>query len=924
MNTTTISKLPKQGDIPDYSVSPVLAYYNSSIYVLYSNITVDANTSQATKLHRYNMNKSSWEFIAEFSKLKIYSGCLIEHHLFFNTDSNLYRLDLITYRLLKLGGSSNLTTYAIACSQNEIYAYSSSIKSTNLLVEFDLNNDRTNFSIISYNDFSYPKVRLSHSLNQINNQLYLFGGENKGKFFGDIWIYNPQLSSWTAGISQGASPTGRSNHAAASCGNLLLIWGGEDVSGYLSDMYLYNTLQAIWTEIIPSSNTLPSDRAGACAVYDINLAYIFGGITTYGVSGELWKFDFSSNMYTLVSKYQNSGVSYPNCQLNHNIFSSLCGSDNNGNVFSYHLAFDLVSNTWTSTHLPNCYIQGVDLYMENYTINFGGRYFNKNSSNLFNIQNGNITKSFSLDYNVYNSGFVLLGSVIYFLYGGSGTVYGNLDYNTGSIVFGTIDMAYISTLFNKTLLCSPGFYSYNFRCYPCPAGTYSSNLGNCTKCGLGTYNTQTGSTSFYQCFPCPYGTFTNQLGSSVCLNCPAGYVCEIGAYNPRPFSYIKSPTSIQPSNYFDPDYSSTLLKLQIFLGAFFGILILVIYGLARHKIKIFDIYNDKHTYKYGDAVILKETVLGGLFSLFFFCLSLVIIANILIQYSLENTTESKALQPLPILQLEVDSFLADIKIVVTFNAYGDSCSQDDQCSPGIYFQVSDFKITGNYSFKCELVEIACVITFMCLDCEITSGSSVYFYLNELLSHASSITVNLTSDSSIPGFISSETANVSADENQLFIGLTPTKFYFSLTPSLFVSSVLGYTKNTGYHVLVDSIPIPGSQYTIPDSQAIRLLGVVVYLSQSSSGLYTLRYPTQNFTMVLSGVLGAVSGLMQALAFIMRKLENRVNNFYQGQKNKSNFLGIKKKRTNLINELKTEPNRIEFKEVAKKDSTCMIKF
>jgi Galactose oxidase, central domain/Tyrosine-protein kinase ephrin type A/B receptor-like/Kelch motif len=910
LNSGSISQLPNQGNQTDNSISAQLLYYNDYMYLIYNKIFGDKHLV----LYRYSLSNYSWEYVTELGEFNHKLACLIDYYIIFTVDdfdtneSKLYSFDLTNYTIVYMGVFYNQLDYCIACTEDKVFVFGGSYENTNLLVELTLNKDKSNFSSLSYKDFTYPNPRTCHSLTQINNYLYLFGGQNEKNYFNDLWVYNTLAGSWATAVTNGNGPIERSSHAAASYGNVLLIWGGESASGYLSDMYMYSSLTEIWTQITPNSESSPSNRKGACMVFEMPFAYIFGGTTAYGISNELWKYDFSYNKYTLISKYNDSGVSYSNCQFEYNIFYSFCGSGKGGHVFYWYLEFNLTSNTWKSIDSPDCLTQGINIKLGYYFIDFGGRIDNGYALNYLKFQTNYTSQSFEISYAPYNTGFAYLGSILYFLYGGCSGIYDNLDYNRGNAIFGSIDINQISkSISNVTLVCSPGYYFFNSTCLPCETGSYSSDFGsyNCKKCGKGTYNNQIAATSVTQCYPCPYKTFSNQVGATLCLICPSGSVCDIGSQKPKPVTYANSIVSIQPSNYVSSDHSEFYLGFQLFFGLFSVVIIILFIFFARHKLQMFDIFDSSHAYELGETITLKKTKIGGIFTLFFFSLALVISVTILLQYNLNNTQETKVLQPLPVLEMEVSNFKATLQMLISFDGYGDSCVVDSKCSPQISFEFFDFKTLGIFSYSCSLVAGSCIIDFNCFGCEISSQSYAVFFLNEKFSYASSISVNVSSTSSIPNSISGVTSSISTKNHQLFIGTIPTEFYFILIPSLFTSSISSnIIKSTGYHVLVDTLPIPGSQYSIQSIQGISLLNIKIYLTQSSSGLYTTRYLSQSFILILSGLLGSITGIMGGMGFFMRLVEGNLKNYIKNKRRRIGYLEIKNKRLILMDSLVRE--------------------
>lgn len=96
--------------------------------------------------------------------------------------------------------------------------------------------------------------------------------------------------------------------------------------------------------------------------------------------------------------------------------------------------------------------------------------------------------------------------------------------------------------------CSPGHYcpegSWSPTTYPCPAGTYSNEIGltsedECLPCPEGSYCGE----GFTVPVLCPVGTYSNVTntigmgpsnneGERNCMECPAGYYCQLGSKNP--------------------------------------------------------------------------------------------------------------------------------------------------------------------------------------------------------------------------------------------------------------------------------------------------------------------------------------------------------------------------------------------------------
>jgi hypothetical protein len=149
-----------------------------------------------------------------------------------------------------------------------------------------------------------------------------------------------------------------------------------------------------------------------------------------------------------------------------------------------------------------------------------------------------------------------------------------------------------------------------------------------------------------------------------------------------------------------------------------------------------------------------------------------------ISCTIVSADKNSQLEILNILEQPGNTFKSDIQISISLNGYGDFCNLDRE-SKLLSINYTNFKTLDSYSYSYRLVEGSCTINLYYFGCEVNSQSSISILLKEKFSYASSISVNVSSTSSIPDSISSETVFVTAKNNSLFIGFSPTKFYFTL-------------------------------------------------------------------------------------------------------------------------------------------------
>ena len=780
---------------------------------------------------------------------------------------------------------------------------------TNTLSVLYITDDYKIEDLLEISNSISPSPRLSHSMTQINYKLFMFGGYEHDNYYDDLWVYDTVKLEWTFMSTTGSSPTPRAYHGAASTGDALLIWGGEGNSGLLNDFFIYNSLTSDWSEIIPSSNTLPSNKKGACMAINIPFVYIFGGETPFEGSNELWQYSFLTNLFSIVS-YYDTQLAYATCQYSVDSILIFCGYIIKGNILNDLVVYNFTENDWRTLPLSiTCGIQGIIIFLEGIYLGYGGRHYKLSGSYQLSIISGSETYTETEVLAPFCVGFGYIQSKLYFFSGGINTLSGDINLQLGKETFAYIDVKELSEKYNFYLMCSPGSYLLNNDCILCPPGTYAETYGNtyCTLCGPGKANPQFGSTSPKQCYPCSAGYFNEKYGAAACLACPSGYDCPVGTYSLQNITSTIVPSTIQPLNYSPPNYSNLINNFQTYFMVSMFILLLIsfLFPCTTQKIEKLDLFQFNHNYDLNVPLYLSKNKLGGCFSMIFLVISLTLVMTTTLTFSLINIAELKVLQPLTVLENEVDNFYADIVVTVEFEHFGDICEANNECDSGVNITGVGFDIL-NGQYKCKQEADTCILTFICNHCAIGSTSYVELTLRELYGYASSINVNVSSTSSIPDSNSSVFSSISAAENSVFIGYGYTTFYFELTPSLFISLVSDFKSNvTGYHVNEASSPSAGSEAFIQNLASACNLGVIVQLSKSNSGLYTERYPIQTFLIVISAILGSVMGILGGTGFLMSFLE----------KNYLQYIRMKKKKKSIE---KCKFDRQRFKDILQNDT------
>jgi hypothetical protein len=924
--------LPQNGSPPIISESPLLEVYENAFYVAagYSGLNLDPGG-----FFMYDLGRMEWVNITTNNSAATYpSMSLLMPYIYDNyfymvfgwlnvnaSDSNIiYRVPLNTstydWEIFVQDNTYMRDSYSMAIVNESAYIFggyiSSSLLYTNELLVLSMSNG--SISSVTLN-LLVPPVRYSESFSMINGQLCMFGGVDSGNIMSDLWSYDPELSVWTSLPLNGSPPSGRFGHAADSEGLALAVWGGQSANGLENDLYIMNAKSNYWTLLQPQTSEQPEPAIGACLVLAIPYIYIFGGVKSSSVSGELWQFSIFNLTYTKLSTNKNYNVAYATCYLKDNVFYIMNGYGDAGYPFGEISGFDLGTGKWTDFYTPpldnpselvNNTAQGLQIMLNNSFIRIGGQSWGLNLFPVVTITNssGLFYLSNSAHY-IYSSGFVYYKSSL-FSFGGGGTLGETMLATVASTDFFEIDLITLCENGACDVLCSPGTYMDSGACVKCQPGTYAEGLGNteCQLCPPGTMNPYSAATSPRQCLPCPAQTFSNTTGAAVCLACIAGYQCPVGSREPLNPLLKSFDSSQQPPLYSGTD-NGTIFYYQLavgMLGLIVTGLVLAIYRL-RNKLESLDLFSASHNYELRVPIVMDNTQIGGFFSVIFYFLAFIIIGTTIIGYQMTNIAESKALVPKVVMESQVSAYVASLLTITnTFLRYGDQCVINNLCSPSITFAHNSFDCDSAFITCSYTYDRSCIVTFTCKNAILYTGANLQLTLFESASFATGITVNVTSSSSIPGYTSSIFMVLNADANYVFVGVSPSVFYFSMTPSLFHSQSSNWpAQETGYHVSKEKAPDSGSAYLSDDLVIVGQLKLTVNLIENITVLYTVRSLVQSFMLLLSSLIGSYFGIMGAVGGVMRVVEGNLIKRRKRMEKVRNFNTLKENRERIENQI-----------------------
>lgn len=684
-----------------------------------------------------------------------------------------------------------------------------------------------------------------------------------------------------------------------SLGYSLYVFGGESNSGLTNNLDQLDMLNYVWNRISPVTQT-PSNRKYPCVCGYSQFIYIYGGITELGWNDELWVYNIKSFSYTLLSQNSLLGpgkVRVYSCIVNTIednltiIFPSI--RDQLGIVSFY----DIKTNGWkvpvSVTGVPVLLTIFYLIQIKNQEYLLIGYEYREKISSL-HVANATISYSkITISYLTYFEYFSIDSAIL---------ILGNQLVEFGGILakmYSATDTIPINILFNFTGLgldlCSAGYY-LNKSCIPCPAGYYSSFLygDKCLPCPPGTFNPYVGASSVLMCLNCQYGTYSLEEGSSVCLECPSSYYCPVGSSAPQiSLDTVSSDASIQP--YYQ--LGNPLLISQI---SFYAIILVILINLARlitfllfpnlkKNIKRFDLFKNSHKSINGHDMKIKKTIVGGFFSMIAYTICLYLIITASSSFILSNVSETKTEVPFAI-QDNVD-VTGNIRIEVFLKDYKGNCTDYyGDCVGGINITQSLYNYQ-KLDIVCEKLTTGCKIYIICTGCEFFFSSSIVFVLSEVKSYTSQINVNITSDSSIPGYTSSvNSIIVPAETNSMLCGVNPSVFYYSITRSIFTYNS---DTSTGFHIVNAKPNEKGSEIDYQEVFSAGSLSLIIDIQVSDNILVTQR--TDN-TSIFTFLLTAVSTCLGALSlskFAMHLFEFPYENYKFKIKNLKKLKSISEK-------------------------------
>ncbi|KAJ7538156.1 hypothetical protein O6H91_11G036400 [Diphasiastrum complanatum] len=169
-----------------------------------------------------------------------------------------------------------------------------------------------------------PAPRESHSATLVGDKrIVIFGGsgEGDGNHLNDLHILHLDNMEWTSPQVKGKLPTCRDSHTAVAIGNQLFVYGGDCRDRYLGELDILDLQTLTWIKLEMADGIQPGVRAGHAAVTLDNKMYIFGGVGDRAYYNDVWMLDVDSRVWTLLD------VVGPNPQGRFSHVAVLAGND---------------------------------------------------------------------------------------------------------------------------------------------------------------------------------------------------------------------------------------------------------------------------------------------------------------------------------------------------------------------------------------------------------------------------------------------------------------------------------------------------------------------------------------------------------------------------------------------------------------------
>ena len=175
-------------------------------------------------------------------------------------------------------------------------------------------------------------------------QLFSFGGQLGNDYSNELWSFSFCTYTWKKiGLGTQIIPSPRILPVFVGANDILLLFGGQTITGGNGEMWTYNVTTMLWS-LVTQQGAVPNARTNvAFTIVGNSTLYIYGGDTYVGTDNSLYKLDISSLVWTLIPTRNTPSVR-SGCQIIYyeNAIYMWGGSVNDTNMYR----LELTGDTW--------------------------------------------------------------------------------------------------------------------------------------------------------------------------------------------------------------------------------------------------------------------------------------------------------------------------------------------------------------------------------------------------------------------------------------------------------------------------------------------------------------------------------------------------------------------------------------------------
>jgi len=148
-----------------------------------------------------------------------------------------------------------------------------------------------------------PSARERHAMvmEESNGRIYMVGGFDGTQLHNDTWLYNISANSWTELFPSGGLLTTRFDHTMVidELNGNIYVFGGSTFTVILNDIWLYSISDNSWTELFPSGGPPLIRSSHVMVINQLNgNIYMFGGGDAIQTFNDIWLYSISDNSWT--------------------------------------------------------------------------------------------------------------------------------------------------------------------------------------------------------------------------------------------------------------------------------------------------------------------------------------------------------------------------------------------------------------------------------------------------------------------------------------------------------------------------------------------------------------------------------------------------------------------------------------------------